>query len=48
VFAQELSRVQKDKVTLHPAKKVRRSISAPMIAGWGGGCKEKTQLKVCF
>jgi len=48
VFAQELRRVQKDKVTLYPAKGVCRPISAPIIAGQEMVVKKKHNLRYVF
>jgi hypothetical protein len=48
VFAQELRRVQKNKVTLYPAKGVCRPLSAPIIAGQGVVVKKKHNLRYGF
>jgi hypothetical protein len=48
MFAQELRRVQKDKVTLYPAKGVCRPISALMIAGQGVVVKKKHNSRYGF
>jgi hypothetical protein len=48
VFALELRRVQKDKVTLYLAKGVCRPISAPIIAGQGMVVKKKHNLRYVF
>ena len=40
--------MQEDKVTLHPAKGVCRSISAPMIAGRGLDVKKKHNSRYGF
>jgi hypothetical protein len=48
VFAQELRRVQKDKVTLYPAKGVCRPISAPIIAGQRVVVKKKHNSRYGF
>ena len=48
MFAQELRRVPKDKVTLYPAKWVCRPISALMIAGQGVVVKKKHNSRYVF
>jgi hypothetical protein len=48
MFAQELRRVPKDKVTLYPAKGVCRPISALMIAGQGVVVKKKHNSRYGF